>query len=813
MLWLSIFLVSAAVLGLELTLVRALSISHWHHFSYLVISTSLLGFGAGAVAVSFILRYFEGRIRRCLWIFAIGMGVAAPLSFALAQMVNLDELQLIWDYRQTFYLGLYYLLFFVPFFFGGGFVAASFGGFGNQAGKVYFFNMAGSAAGAGIAVLLMYGRSPVELIPFISGAVFLAALLISLDSPIRAIISALAAVAFVAVFSSGGLWPLEQTISENKPLVYYKALPDVRIEHRQYSPIARLDTIRAPSVRHFPGLSMSYLGQVPQQVLIISDAAGISAVNHFEQTAELGTYDYTCSALPYHLISEPQVCVLQAGAGSSVGQALLLGASKVTAVEVNDQIVNLVSEQLGDFSGNIYNRPDVNIVVAEGRTFLHRYREKFDIITMTLGGGDAGGAGLSSLNETHLYTVEAISRAMQRLNDNGLLSINLGLKSPPRDSLKMIATVTQVLESRDDIADPAKHIAIIRSWADATIIVSPKPLSAENLAKIRAFTDMRSFDLVYLPDIEPDEINIFHALDEPVYHEGAMEIITGDAERFFNDYAYNIRPAVDDRPYFFDFFRWQGVPVMIREVPEQWLTLSEWGYLVLVATLAQALAASAIFIILPVWVAKPIRKAGKGKASVMAYFLLLGLAYMLLEMGFIQKLTLLIGHPVFGVAVTLVGFLGFSGLGALAGRWILSRWTAGETSPARRSRAGTLLIRCAIAVTIVVALLELLLLAIGFEWLAGFDRTARIAVGLVITAVPAFFMGMPLPTAINFLYENRRRLIPWAWSVNGFASVNGAVLGTMLAISAGFNNLVIVALCAYLLAAVIAPRVCGQDNN
>jgi hypothetical protein len=284
----------------------------------------------------------------------------------------------------------------------------------------------------------------------------------------------------------------------------------------------------------------------------------------------------------------------------------------------------------------------------------------------------------------------------------------------------------------------------------------------------------------------------------PVYYSGAVKILSGEWESFCRDYIYNIRPATDDRPYFFDFFKWRSLPHMIRTLGRRWLPFSEWGYLVLAATLLQAVLASSLFILLPLWIAKPVRTSEARKLPVLIYFLMLGLAYMFLEMGFIQKMTLLIGHPVFGVAVTLVGFLFFSGCGSLACGRLLS-----SAHPPRR------LIPVAISVVLVLGIAEIALLRLGFEWLVSFSRPARLMMALVVTAPLAFFMGMPFPTGLKRLAARSQPLVPWAWGVNGFASVTGAVLGTLLAISLGFTVVAFIALACYMLAGLVSKRICS----
>ena len=803
------FLISAAALALELVLVRALSIGHWHHFSYLVISTALLGFGAGAALVTVAAKPLTKHCIHALWLFAFAFAAAAPLVFWTAQKVSFDELQLIWDRRQILYLTACYLLFFAPFFCAGAFVALAFAAFGQKAHRLYFYNMAGSGLGAVALVALMYAARPESLILLTSLIAFLSAATAARAISLRRLaLTAAAAAICLWAFSTHGLLPLQINISQQKSLLYYKNLPQAKTLARRYSPLARLDCIQAPAIRYFPGLSFAYRGKLPRQMLIISDADAVSAVNKFDHLTELSCYDHTTSALPYHLLSDPHVCIIGAGGGSDLCQALALGAHSITAVEMNSQIVDLVADDFNDFASGLYRRNNVQVVIAEGRNFLETTPHRFDIINISLlDSFSASAAGLYALNESHLYTIEAVGRAISRLKPSGLLSITRVLKTPARDSLKILATVADALRSQaGQTADISRHIIMIRSWATATIVASPQPLAAEQIQNARSFAAHRSFDLIHTPAITLDQTNKFHILDEgPVYYRYAQQILSDNHEEFYDTYAYKIRPATDDRPYFFDFFKWRSLPHMIRTLGHNWLIFSEWGYLVLVATLLQAVAASVLLILLPLRIARPLRKTHTAKAAVLLYFLLLGLAYMFLEMGFIQKMTLLIGHPVYGVAVTLLAFLLFSGLGSLAAELILPRL-------APLSLCSHRLIWAAAAAVTLAAAFEIALTTLRFDWLLSFSRPARLILAVAIAALPAFFMGMPMPTALKHLHLSARPLVPWAWGVNGCASVTGAVLGTILAISLGFTTLALIALTCYILAALLAKSVCSPPT-
>ena len=808
----AIFLISAAALGLELVLVRALSIGHYHHFSYLVISTALLGFGAGGTLVCIDSRFLTKHCGKSLWGLALGFGLAVPFAFYVSQKVPFDELQLIWDRRQILYLFGYYLLFFIPFFGAGACVALAFTICADKAHRLYFYNMTGSGLGVVAAVGLMYGRSPEQLLLVVSGLAFLAALILAFTvSWRRAGVTLICGVICLLAFSRAGPLQLEINISQHKALSYYGALPQAENLAVRYSPLGRVDCLQAPSI-HIPtaGLSIAYQGQLPRQILIISDADGTSVVNNLEGPHDPNFYEQASSALAYQLLNEPEVCIIGAGGGSDVIQALTLRARKVTAVEMNPQVVDLMRNQFEEFTSGLYKRDDVEIVVAEGRSFLQTARQQFDIISISLlDSYSASAAGVGAFNESHLYTIEAIEQALARLQPRGVFSITRMLKAPARDNLKMFATVTEALRRRG-VTEPAEHIIMIRSLDVATIVVSPEPFSKSQVANARAFAQENSFDLVHVPGISAEEANHFHLLEEgPIYYNSAQQILSPEYEMFYRNYAYNIRPATDDRPYFFDFFKWKTLPHMIRTMGRQWLPFSEWGYLVLVATLLQAICASALLILVPLFVAKPVRAVRSRKLPALVYFLLLGFAYMFLEMGFIQKMTLLIGHPVFGVAVTLLGFLFFSGCGSLASQRLSSLVSRLPLHKSRVTSNGSRLIWTAVLAVIIIGIAEIIVLMFSFDWLVGFSRPIRILLGLAITAPLAFFMGMPFPTGLKQIHAHSRPLVPWAWGVNGFASVSGAVLGTFLAISIGFTALTLIALVCYFLAAVVSKRICS----
>ena len=793
----SVFLISAAVLALELVLMRILSISSWHHYSYMVISVALLGFGSSGVLLTLADRWVRPRWRTVVWLLCLGFAAAVPASHHAAGRVPLNVLELLWDPWQSAYLALTYLVLFVPFLLGGAAVGLCLMANAGQANRLYFFNLLGSGVGAAGAVLLMVGRAPVELLLVVAALGALAGLVLVVGRPWWRAAASLAAGAAV-VLGFALLAPLRQPVSQFKDLPQFEASLGATHEGTRYGPLGRLDVIASDAIHLAPGLSLDFDGPLPPQKVLLTDGHAAAVIPMLRDSADARYLDFVTGAVAYHVLDRPRACIIGAGAGADVMQALYRErpARHVTAVELNPQVIEMVRDASPQVAA-LWNRPDVSLEVAEARFFLESTPERFDLIQVSLlDSFTAASAGLYALSESHLYTVEAVEAALGRLRPGGLLSITRWLRTPPRDVPRMIATVAEALRRRG--ATPGKCIAVIRGMYTATILAGPEPMSAERTGAVRRFARERGFDLVWLPDIDPAEVNRCHRLPEPSYYLLARDLVGPGAAKRLSDYPYNIRPATDDRPFFFDFFRWRSLPDLARRFGTQWRAFAEWGYLALAASLAQTVVASALLILLPAWLLK--RRAagrggrgGRGRGAVALYFALLGLAYIFLEMGFITRLTLLLGNPIYATAVVLAAFLSASGLGSLSG----ARWFGRPETAVRWALAG-------IAAG---AAWALAVVTFGSAWLFGLPLAARIAAALAVIGPVAFFMGLPFPSGLRVVDRVAAPLVPWAWAVNGFASVIGATGGTMLAMSIGFTPLVVVALGFYVAAVLTLHRI------
>ncbi len=799
---LALALVSAAALAYEILLTRLFSIIQWHHFAYMMISVALLGYGAAGTFVTVWRRRLEPRFAGAFAASAALFGVTAVACFLLAQRVPFNALEFLWDPRQPWWLALTYLLLFVPFFFAALCVCLVFTRFAARAGRVYSFDILGAAAGCLGIVLALYAMAPLRALGAIGAAGLLAAALARLAVPPRRRTQAaalLAAALALPWLMPGGAGALR--MSPYKELSQTLEVMGARVLAERSGPLGLLTVVESAQVplRHAPGLSLGAPVGPPEQLALFTDGEGLAAIPRLDGSRDaLAWLDYTDSAAAYHLLSRPRVLVLGAGTGAELWLARYHDAAAVTAVELNPAVVRLVQEDFGDYSGRPYTQPGVRLHVGEARGFVAAGDESWDLVQIALiDAFGASSAGLYALSESYLYTVEALQAYLARLAPGGYLSITRWVSLPPRDTLKLVGMAAIVLE-RQGVADPGARIALLRGWRTATLLVKNGAFDATDIARLRQFCRERSFDLDWYPGVSAAETNRYNRLEQSWFHDGAAALLGPGRRDFIARYKFDLEPATDDRPYFFHFFRWRTLPELVRLKGQGGLPLLEWGYPVLVATLAQAVVASAVLILAPLALpgrrerAAPPRRLWLGTAG---YFAAIGVAFMFVEIAFIQKFILFLGHPLYAIAVVLFAFLLSAGLGSRCSERL--RFPA----PAR-----VVAVAWPVLAIAAIALAYTLLLPRLLPPLAAWPDAARIALAVALIFPLGFAMGMPFPLGMARLAAAAEALVPWAWGLNACASVVSAVLATLLAIHLGFSAVLLLAVLLYALAVAAAAQ-------
>jgi hypothetical protein len=330
---------------------------------------------------------------------------------------------------------------------------------------------------------------------------------------------------------------------------------------------------------------------------------------------------------------------------------------------------------------------------------------------------------------------------------------------------------------------------MIRSWQTVTLLVKNGTVTTDEVARLRRFCDAWAFDVAWFAGMPRAFANVYNQLREPWFHDGARALLGRHRAQFIADYPFDIRPAVDDRPFFRNFFRWTSFAEAWRARGRGGMALLEAGYPVLAATLLQALVVGALLIVVPL---AALRRTGtmRGAWRVVAYFACIGLAFLFVEVAFLQKLLRFVHHPTVALAVVLATFLVAAGTGSLA--------------TSRTRRAGNA--RRSLAVSIAGIVVLGVALALAFDpLLAQLDHwplAPKIALSALLMAPLAFLMGQPFPLALG---ELEAPLVPWAWGINGCASVVSPLLATLLAVDVGFTAVLGAALALYAATLAVFP--------
>ena len=796
----AVALLSAGVLGYEILLARLLAIVHWHHFAYMIIAVALLGFGAAGSLVAVLQQPLLRRFRWTFGLAALGFGVSAPLAFALAQSLPFNALEIAWDRAQPAWLFALYLVLSVPFLSAALALALAFRAHAARAGALYRMDLVGAGLGALGMVFLLDALPLADALRVVGALGAVSGGIVLLWGPARRLARGGALLALAAGLALPAALPdhwLRPHPSPYKGLSLALTAPDARIVAERHGPLGWLAAVESPAVpfRHAPGLSLMAPVGPPAQVGLFTDGGAASAITPAD--ADMRYLEAETAALPYHLLERPpRVLVLGAGGGAEVLRALHHGARTVDAVELNPDVLAVVREVLGAAPGAAWGIGNIRTHVADARSFAARSPEQWDLIQIALVDSfSAAAAGVHALDESLLYTVEALETFLDRLAPDGVLAVTRWLKLPPRDALKLLWTARQALEARG-VADAASRLVMIRGWKTTTLVIGAQPFGEETIAGLRAFSDDYAFDPVWHPGLAEGDANRHNRLAEPEFYRGAAAMLGPDPEDFAERYKFALRPATDDRPFFFHSLKWATLPELLALRAQGGLPLVEWGFVILVATLVQGAIAAALLILLPLLALRTRRAPVQAPARwrVMVFFASLGLAFLFIEIAFMQRFAVFLGHPLYAIAVVLAGLLVFAGLGSGATDRLAR--LAGRRPPIPFAAAGI----------IVVGGVYVGLLPWVFEAAQGWPVAARIVVALALLGPIGFLLGMPFPLGLKALGARAPSFVPWAWGINACASVVSASLATFIALHIGFTPVLGCALVLYALAAAVTPQ-------
>jgi hypothetical protein len=503
---------------------------------------------------------------------------------------------------------------------------------------------------------------------------------------------------------------------------------------------------------------------------------------------------YMPSAAAMMLRPQARVLVLEPRGGVDVMTALDQGAAAVTAVEENGLIIASAAQ--------IYQLKGVEVVEDTPRSYLSRSGEHYDVIILSLANTyHPVTSGAYSLAEDYRYTVESFRAAISHLNENGVLVVTRWLQVPPSEWLRAFALAVTALE--EEGYDSSQSVVAYRSYNTGTLLVKRGAFRAEELQVIREFTARSAFDLVYAPDINEEEVNRFNILTQPLYYQAFSGILSAPSRSdWYAAYPYDVTPPVDDRPFFGQYFKWSQAGQVWAELGKTWQPFGGAGYFVLLLMLALAVIMASVVILLPVAVFNLRSKSGAGSelipsrrqaAAVVAFFGLIGLGFLLVEIPIIQSFILFLGQPSYAMTAVLFSLLLFSGLG--------SRYSH------RFSLRLTLLVLLVILASLPLWLPPLL------KGLLGSAFILRLAFTVLILGLPGLLMGTVFPGGMRMIQDAAPRWIPWAWGINGAASVVSAAVAALLALSFGFRLVLLAGAACYAGAWLTLPTLAERSRS
>ncbi len=765
-------LTSGTLLMTELALTRIFSVVMYYHFAFLAISIALFGLSASGVFVYVARRRLDGRptdtlLARQSVIYAV---------FTLIALFALVRLRVGLNYsRENLVLMLtIYALAALPFFTGGLVITLAISRLTSRVNAVYASDLLGAAAGCLVLIPLL-DRIGAPGVVLTAAALALTAAVLFAPAASRARFAGAGAgimvVALAGQLSGVAVFDVVVTKGHQGDTVLFS-------KWNSFSRIGVYERTHGDW-----SLSPKYKGVLPDTRYMDIDSAASTPILHVEPGfANVQYLRYELTAMAYQL-QKPgfSALVIGPGGGRDLVSALVFGAGRVDGVEINPIIANDVMRgQFGEYSGGIYTQPRVHIAVDDGRSFVRRSPDKYDVIQASLvDTWAATAAGAYTLTENTLYTVEAFDDYLDHLTDAGMMTMTRWVI----DGLRLVSLAQAACESRG--WDVKSRLAIVQFDRVQTFMLKRNPFTADEIRALRETSDRLGFNILYAPQLpgEPPAPMPTEWVDGMETADYPRLVLAADRQRFVDDYPHDLRPTTDDRPFFFH----------TTKLKDQFQVA--FGKSMLfgngLSALLTLMGISGSLVVL--FVLGPLALVGVGSArrwfSWLLYFGALGAGFMLIEVSVLQRFVLLLGHPVYSLTVTLFSLLLGTGIGAAWSRRL-------DDATLVRSTAVMLVVIAGIGLAVVGAATPLL------AWAIPFSRPARIAIAVLTLAPIGVALGIPMPAGIRLLYSRAPQMVSWAWGINGALSVLGATLAIFIAMNWGFGVTLMTASGTYLIALI-----------
>jgi hypothetical protein len=776
-----IFLASFSLLAFEITLTRILSVMLYYHYVFIVISLALLGLGTGGIFIHF----FRRRIPRSgsrfgsLALFASLFSLSISLSLIVLTRISADSLI------------LYCFLLFGPFFFAGALFAETFLAFPALSSKVYGMDLLGAAAGSLGVVLILNKFGGINTSFFLALFASVAALLFAGRAKginLKGVTPP--AISFLIIASLLGanltdLWSVDLPVGANpaKEINHVLSAPSLQGEiiDSRWSAFGRTDLV-------------AFRGN-PEVMTVYLDGTAGAMMYQFNGDFENPGLEIESlktsfpGYLPLSFLQEEErnnALTIGPGGGRDILLALLADVDQITAVEVNEDLVDIVSEYAW-YNGGIYTDfENVTIIVDEGRNFLKRQREKYDIIMLSLPFTKTSRSleGFA-LTESFLFTTDSINDYVEHLTDEGRLIV---VAHDMVEISRLLSISLETLKQRGVNGKVAmEQIYVVGSDAFPVFVLKKTPFELSEMVSIHQSIHQLGYDPIssYLPNIKRGsctshvEENRFNecAMFSPFFLAlGTGAIDFDDLDGSYTEHGLDLSPVTDDSPFFYKLEA--GIP--------QSVSLVVWSS---VAMLLLVMFAPLLYLKRR----SDYRTVKQRNTNIfnislfrfMAFFSMLGIGFMLVEISTIQRFILFLGQPVLSLAVLLFSLLVGAGMGSMYSGHFASEKIVNVIA--------------VVSISIVVVLVSYaFLLPLILEQLLGLELAIRLLATVAISAPLGFLMGFLFPLGLRLLKEMKMEgYIPWMWGINGIGSVLGSALTIVIAIGFGFTEALLLGAACY----------------
>lgn len=798
---LPLFFVSLAAVGFEIMLTRYFAIANWSEYGYWVISITMVGFSVSGVVLSLYRDFFVRHVSSLLFGVPLMLMVFACLGYYLTTIIPFNPLEFqnrdLW-FDQLLNIWKYYAALFPFFFLAGLYVGLYFVSYQEHIPRAYAADLGGAGVGALLILALMFWMHPFDLLTALLPFLALAALL-QLPAGLRSRKSlvVVATLVLLAACTAFAIKLIHADFNEYKSIYPPLHVEGNRIVEEIRSPRGYFLVLDNFTERLDIDLSNNFsvlgAGGPPATFGLYNDGNRLGSLpKHAEH--DVSYVKAALDGFPFELKPAPRVLLLGTRGGFRIREVLGLGAAKVTALEPDPTLFDLIRSGAGPH-------------MKDKRLTLMRESPAM-LASWEAGGHDVVDIASDFLNQADAnkfaFTREAVQAYLHVLKNDGVLSIPVSMREFSVYTVKMLETVRQALLDLG-IQAPEQHVMVYRSSWNARILVSKRPFSREQIQTLREFCEQRSFDTSYFPGIDPSKVPVWNDLplvsfeQETILSSSAqandalrdevLRLFSTDRADFINGHFFDLSPSTYDRPFFYSVLHLSKLYDVLDKIAL--IPREEIGYLINLAVLLQALLLAAVVLALPLLRQRPGRPGSGVIVESILYFAGLGLGFLFLEIYLIEKISFYLNDRTSAFATVLSAMLIFSGLGSFyAGRYL------------HRPKRGLALACALVFVWIVLAypfLDTVLLVSLGLPFAVKCAFTA------LLIAPLAFALGFPFPLGLYQFHGPRADFLPWAWSLNGAFSVVSTPLANLLAVAAGYKMLLILSLVFYVIVLMTLP--------